>query len=173
MELTHSKQSQLPLHRGKRALTGVLFFLGLPWALLAWFFIPTPLGIFMPRYQYGAHDVIASLVASAGSGTGYFVWFGWGWFTLKGRFPLLRWRSFWLLSLFQHCAWLVIFPLVREENVVDFLGSSEMLLLKIWTLGNAIIASSCALAQHGAAPNGGQGTQPGNSGVTEGPPSVS
>lgn len=133
--------------RSMRALTGILFLLGCSWALMAWFLIPTPLGIFEPRYQYGAHDVVSSLLASAMAIAGYFIWFGWAWFTFRGRFPLVGWRHFWLISLFQHCAWLIVFPsCIRGENVIDFLGSQELMAVKIWCAINAVIATFCVLA---------------------------
>ena len=137
-----------------RGLTAVLFLFGCFWAFLALFLISTPIGIFLPRYEYRAHDVICSLIASATSALGYFVWFGWFFFAVKGRFPLVQWRSFWLLSLLQHCAWLLVLPYLREENIVAFIWSTELLVPKIWILGNVLLAFFCVLAQPGARLNG-------------------
>lgn len=155
-----SRQSRPVRSRAVRGLTIALFVVGCFWAFWAWLLILTPMGIFEPSKQYRAHDVICSLVASATSAVGYFVWFGWIFFALKGRFPLVQWRSFWLVSLLQHCAWLFVLPYMREENLTDFIVSSEMLFPKMWIFANVLIAVFCMLAQPGASPDAGSANAP-------------
>lgn len=149
-----SKQLPPVPSRAMKGLTTVLFLFGCFWALWAFFLLLMPLGIFQPKYQYRTNDVIFSLVGSATSAVGYFVWFGWLFFALKGRFPLVQWRPFWLVSLLQHSAWFFILPYMRDESIAHFIGSSEILPVKLWIFGNMLIASFCLLAQ-GASPDAG------------------
>lgn len=155
-----SKQFRPVRSRTMRGLTIVLFVFGSFWAFWNWLLILMPMGMFEPKYQYQAHDVVGSLVASATSAVGYFVWFGWLFFAVKARFPLVQWRSFWLGSLLQHSAWLFVLPYLREENIADFIGSSELLFPKMWIFANVLIALFCLLAEPGSSPDPGSDGAP-------------
>lgn len=123
-----------------KVLSAILFVTGIYFALLVWILIPSPVGIFLPKYEYKAHDVILSIVGSLTALSGYFVWLGWGYYSLKGRYLKMTKRKFWTLSLLQHSAWLLFLPMFSDITVWAFLIDGEYDLIKLWIVANIVIA---------------------------------
>jgi hypothetical protein len=90
----------LGCHQSMTRVIPILFVLGFLWAPFALFLA---LSFFDGDQWNGGH--ILSLAAIAG----FWVWFGWGWHCLTGRFPLVSARTFWSISLIVHLVWLGIF----------------------------------------------------------------
>lgn len=99
----------------------VLFLLGCFWALICWAFVISPIGILIPNYSFQTHDVVSSLLASALSIVGYYVWFGWGFYWKKNRFPWVTVSQFWSISLTVHTLWLFTFPFLLEMSYAELL----------------------------------------------------
>jgi hypothetical protein len=123
-----------------RLVTAILFLLGCFWALICWAFVISPVGILIPGYEFQAHDVVSSLVASILSIVGYFVWFGWGFYWKNNRFPLVTKSTFWAISLAVHLLWLLAFPFLLEMSYRD-LFEAGMIFYLGW-----IVANICAAA---------------------------
>jgi len=110
-----------------RITAGILFLLGCFWAALAWVLVIAPFGL---SSNFGR-----DLALCVNSLAGYFVWFGWGWFAFKGKLPCVDWKTFWLISLLQHLAWLALLPSVGPPP----------LFWNTWIFGNILIALYCIL----------------------------
>ncbi len=121
-----------------RVLFGILAVLGAFYALFAWPLILTPIGIFIPAYQYQRDDTIFSISGSLLAISGYFVWASWIAIAFRGRsFLRLEWPTQ-LVSLINHLGWLVFLPFLRGEYIWDVIvaipGPS------LWLIGNIVVA---------------------------------
>ncbi|QDV28172.1 hypothetical protein Spb1_00350 [Planctopirus ephydatiae] len=69
-----------------RLLAGFQFLGGIFFATFTWMLILVPLGIFHPQYQYQLRDVVFSITGATLAITGYFVWWNWFLYAVRGRF---------------------------------------------------------------------------------------
>ena len=82
-----------------RTLTTLLSLSGAYWALAGFLYPLTAPW----QHIYSSVELfkVASTLALLASG--YFVWLGWIFYSLKERYPMLKTRGFWTFSLIHHC----------------------------------------------------------------------
>jgi hypothetical protein len=110
----------------------VLFVLGSIWAMFLW--LPV-LALFADdnSNQYLSFQLAAVV--------GFWIWFGWGWHCLTGRFPLVSSRTFWTISLMTHLFWLGI---VVSDPLIQLLSLSFL-----WIVTNIAVAFVGLLPESG------------------------
>ncbi len=123
-----------------KPIVALLFILGCGWALLAWMVVLLPIGIFMPVYQYQAHDIAFSLIGSFLAVIGYWIWFGWCFRWKTGRYPLVCPRTFWIISFAAHSLWAIAIPFGYEETIAEFWSHGDTLPFRSWIVLNIAIA---------------------------------
>jgi hypothetical protein len=121
-----------------RLLFGALFVGGYFFAALAWFLVPTPIGIFQPEYQYTVRDTLMSLTGCGLALTGYFLWANWLSFAVRGKFVPNNGTLIQIVSFANHLGWLVFFPFLKETNFLEFLTGSP--LIAFWIFVNLVVA---------------------------------
>lgn len=125
-----------------------LFILGIPWLFLVVPAILSPIGIFMPEYDYQMHDVLFSISVSACGLLGVAIWLG---YRLRWKLDSFVWltkRQFWSLSLIHHVAWIFLIPWgylpysdkPYRESLVDFWFSSGPNMYGIWIALSLLIS---------------------------------
>lgn len=117
-----------------RTLTTVLALCGSIWALgglAGWFLTVDSL-----RYVESATDVFRFLVTITLLTSGYFVWWGWVFYSFKKRFPFVAESSFWVVSLVHHI--LCVFYLIPMDV---WGGGDDPWWIPLWMIGNALIAA--------------------------------
>ena len=108
---------------------------------MCWVFVILPIGILIPSYRFQAHDVVLSLLASALSIGGYYIWFGWGFYWKNNRFPLVTVSKFWSISLAIHTLWLFAFPYLLKTSYAELLEDIAMTFYLGWIATNIVIAA--------------------------------
>ena len=144
-----------------KALTAVLFILGIPWLLVVVPVILLPLGALVPEYEYGTRDVIESVLLSACGLLGLAVWLGYRLRWKLGGFVWLTKRQFWILSLIHHAGWIFLIPRVftparggsYREGFVGFWFASGPNAFGIW-IALGILVALLALVCDRDAPQG-------------------
>lgn len=126
--------------RKMKSVTIILFLLGCFWALICWAFVISPIGIFDPSYRFQTHDVFSSLLVSVLSIVGYYVWFGWGFYWKKNRFPWVTVSQFWTISLLVHVLWFLVFPFLLEISYAELLDIGMGYYLG-WIVINILVAT--------------------------------
>lgn len=124
-----------------KPIVAILFLLGCGWALIAWMVVLLPTGIFIPVYDYQPHDIAFSLIGSFLAIIGYWIWFGWGFRCKTGRYPLVRSRTFWTISLVTHSLWAITIPFGYEETIAEFWSHGDTLPFRSWIALNIVIAA--------------------------------
>ena len=115
-----------------RVLTAILAILGCPWVILG-FWGATVMLAYPPNTPV---DALHSSFTIALFSIGYFVWWGWAVYSFRGRFPLVRQKTFWIISLIQHVLSLLFF------STMDARGNPDTpLTFFLWVGGNALIAA--------------------------------
>ncbi|MES2924310.1 MAG: hypothetical protein V4819_22355 [Verrucomicrobiota bacterium] len=126
-----------------RLLTAILALCGSIWAFMG-------LGSFLLIYWLledleTKTDVIKLVGSTILIPSGYFVWWGWVFYSFKKRFPFVTQRTFWTLSLVHHilCA---IFLIPTYVTYVRSDGDGPWP-MPAWIIGNVVIAA-VVLARH-------------------------
>ncbi|YCM45160.1 hypothetical protein V2O64_03880 [Verrucomicrobiaceae bacterium 227] len=117
-----------------RSLTSILALLGSIWAFVGiagW--IMTILSI---QYVESGIDAAKMLVTLILLLSGYFVWWGWVFYSFKERFPLLTTRLFWLCSLIHHMA--CVLYLISMDV---WGGGDDPWWVPVWIIGNVFVAA--------------------------------
>ena len=125
-----------------------LFILGVPWALLVAGVVISPIGMFMPEYEFQLHDIAFSLVASACGLVGFFVWLGYRSRWKTGTFSWLTKRQFWTVSLLHHLGWVLLLPLgfslgLEESYWIRFSNfwlADGPHIFRIWVITSLIVS---------------------------------
>lgn len=126
-----------------RLLAGFQFLGGVFFAMFAWVLIFTPLGIFLPEYQYRLRDVVLSIAGATLAITGYFVWANWFLYAVRGRFFRNWGVAVQLISLMNHLGWLVCFPSIRQQSFFAFLETAPE--IAAWLLFNILVSMMLGL----------------------------
>lgn len=116
-----------------RSLTSILALLGAIWAVVGiagWTVMLMSLKYINSGINAAIFVATVILLLS-----GYFVWWGWVFYSFKQRFPFLTTRSFWLCSLIHHIACILyLIPM-------DVWGSGDdPWWIPVWIISNVIIA---------------------------------
>lgn len=117
-----------------RSLTLILALLGGIWALTGiagW--ILTILSI---QYIETGTDVAVMLITIVLLMSGYFVWWGWVFYSFKERFPILSERSFWICSLIHHIACIIYLIPMDVWG-----GGDDPWWVPVWIIANVFIAA--------------------------------
>ena len=87
----------------------VLGGVGIYFALGAWLGWMAPLAFITDEFsvQKITNLTMSSLVI-VNVTVGYFIWVNWWYNAITGNYLLMKFNSFWLLSLFQHLLWIFI-----------------------------------------------------------------
>jgi len=121
-----------------RALTAILAIFGSVWAILG-LFGATMMISYPPATT---SDALYYLITVGLFTAGFFVWWGWVFYSVKGRYPIVAHRTFWIVTLSQHIVTFVYLIAMdlwsRPEAPLVFL---------IWVAANALIAA-IVLAYH-------------------------
>lgn len=120
-----------------RCVCGLCLLFGCFFSLFAWVFIPLPIGILMPEYQFTMRDSVLSVIGSILAISGYFVWLSWAHFLFKARFPILSPVAFSLLVLANHVGWFIVLPFIRHQNVLGL--CLDLPLVVSWIILNSSI----------------------------------
>lgn len=126
-----------------RILTGILFTIGIYFAIFAWIGIWASFSLFQSNHGFELSEAILILMWGITSFVGYYVWINWGYFTFRAKFILVSWRKFWLVSFIQHTAWLFIFPQLAGQSIFEYLIDAETFWWNLWILGNIIVSLTC------------------------------
>jgi hypothetical protein len=116
-----------------RILTSILALIGVIWAftcLAGWYVMIESFG-----HVESNGDLARTIIGIILLLSGYFVWWGWIYYSYKERFPLLKPRAFWTLSLIHHSASaLYLIP------IDVWGGGDDPWWVPTWIIGNAILA---------------------------------
>ena len=121
-----------------KSVCGVLFIVGIYYAIFVWMFIPMLSGIFMPEYDYQFNDIFFSVGGSINSLIGYYVWIGWAYFYFRARFPFVSSKTFWSISVVNHISWYVVFGASNREYNWNYFSNTDVP-TNIWLLANIVI----------------------------------
>ena len=134
-----------------KTIVAILFILGCGWAFLAWMVVLLPIGIIILEYSYQLHDIAFSLLGSALSLVGYWIWFGWGFRWKTGRYPVVSAKTFWTISLVTHILWALAIPFGYKETITEFWLHGDTLPFRSW-IGITIVVAIIGLfiETHGA-----------------------
>jgi hypothetical protein len=102
-----------------------LFILGFIWVPFAW----VPVVYLFVDGPWNERHIMSLAVF-----VGYWVWFGWGWHCLTGRFPLVSTRQFWTISLATHLIWLAV--ILDDAR----LRGPQLSFFSLWIMANVIVA---------------------------------
>lgn len=137
-----------------RSLTSILALLGGIWAfagIAGWI-----MAILSIQYIESGLDVAKTLITIILLLSGYFVWWGWVFYSFKGRFPFMTTRAFWVCSLIHHIA-CVLYLLPMDV----WGGGDDPWWIPVWIIGNVLISvivlirqsEKQVMAKQGSAPN--------------------
>ena len=129
-----------------RALSGILFILGIPWALIAWIAIfGGPAAVFEELSAGRVIDALGMvlfwLVFAAHVAVGYFIWGRWL-SIMRGRG--IASRRFWLVAAAHHFGWIVF--LYLQNAPIPSLISLYAVMVLIACLVAAVVAHRKPLA---------------------------
>lgn len=110
-----------------RVITAILALLGTLWAILGLYGATVMLS-YPPDTTPDAFHYSISVGLFT---TGYFVWWGWVFYSFKKRFPLVPQKTFWIISLLHHIVCTFYITLSMDKAWV-FLA---------WLIGNIIVAA--------------------------------
>lgn len=137
----HRRETHTVLqNRTMRSLTSILALLGAIWALAGiagW--IMTISSIQYVESGIDAAKMGAAVILLL---SGYFVWWGWVFYSFKERFPILTTRSFWICSLIHHIA-CVLYLIPMDV----WGGGDDPWWIPVWIIGNVVIALNVLFRQ--------------------------
>ena len=123
-----------------KALTAILFILGLGWALIGWIVVLMPFGALDPSRGISGRETIWAIILSLLVLLGYAIWLGWGFRWLTGTYHFCGYRAFWLISLASHLLWAFILPPAIsavwriDESFHSFWSQPD----EVWTTGEGL-----------------------------------
>jgi hypothetical protein len=135
-----------------RVTTAILALFGIIWAYMG---LGSFVLIFWLLQDLGTiTDMLKLFVTAILMPTGYFVWWGWVFYSFKERFPFVTQQTFWIISLLHHivCTSYIILSMDEWSRAWVFLA---------WLTGNIIVAAiflvrrpwNVTQAEQGVAPN--------------------
>ena len=133
-----------------RALTATLALFGCPWVVLGFWGAFVIVGY--PSETFGSKPLYTLYTALLFS-LGYFIWWGWVFFSFTKRFPFVSTRTFWTLSLIQHA--LAIFWVSKLGE--DYRGGNP-LPFTLSVTANALISAIILVRRPWDGPNAEQGS---------------
>lgn len=117
-----------------RTITTILALCGSYWALVGiagWWAVFGEIQV-----AESTPDLAKPLVTLVLLVSGYSVWWGWIFYSIKMRFPFVTIRTFWYVSLLHHIA--CIFYLIPMDV---WGGGDDPWWVPLWTIGNVLIAA--------------------------------
>lgn len=117
-----------------RSLTSILALFGGFWAFAGiggWI-----MTIYSIQYVKSGQDAAKMMITVILLLSGYFVWWGWVFYSFKDRFPILSSRSFWICSLIHHLACVLYLIPVDVWG-----GGDDPWWIPVWIISNVLIAA--------------------------------
>ncbi len=126
-----------------RITTALLFVMGSYFSIFAWVFTILPFAVLREKNNpFLGLYFLYFLIVSATFIAGYYIWFSWGFYTIKKRVPILSNKKFGLLSLFQCISAFIFFCLLSFEghSGKSFIENILTNWLNIWLLANLAVS---------------------------------
>jgi hypothetical protein len=90
-------------------------------------------------------EALAAALSFIAATTGYFVWFNWLAFAIRGRFFVVSGVSMQVLSFASHLAWILFSQANRLALANPNPAPYKVDLLTVWIIGNMVLAVGLAL----------------------------